>query len=199
MPPSRRTARQALNNKEGNAEEQQRPPPEKRKKSIDSYNYCTLLGIDAVPENVPTTWCKCHECPTREIPPKDAICCSMIRESDTELAENWFSFIGEFKGCYATHPKIQNLIKNKEELDSFMIIDGIRKMQIAEEGGRDPIRGYCFTDRQAGYRFACYRKITMLVHQRFGAENYVTTPACIVEAIRKLYPSNQCVVRNVEV
>uniref|UniRef100_A0AC34FE80 Uncharacterized protein n=1 Tax=Panagrolaimus sp. ES5 TaxID=591445 RepID=A0AC34FE80_9BILA len=166
---------------------------EERRQIAASNQYRKLFNAAEVPKPVPKNWCKCNFCPpAQEVLPEDAICCAKVRElyGNSELTGNWWYFIGDkYQGCYANHPKIQNLINNKEELDSFIILDTIRKDQLEEAQGYDRIRGYHFQDRQAKYRYACYRKITMLVHGIYGAKNYVSTPACIVAAVRRKYPS----------
>lgn len=164
-------------------------PMKKPSTELSTSNYCDLLEETLPPSRVRENWCKCKHCP-RMPTIKESVCCRDVISSECQYSKNWVKIVGLDCTCFSLHPKIQKLITDVEELDLFISFDQYRLKQVARYSRGIYVDEYASADSMTKYRFACYRKLTFLVHETLGIGNRVQIPACVVAAIRSQYPSS---------
>jgi|UniRef100_A0AC35G3H9 hypothetical protein len=156
--------------------------------SLKNNNFCELIGVDFHENRIVDSYCRCENCPV-DVSIKQAVCCRDVVASETLWSKNWQNYISNCEKCFIYDSKIVDIVTNVFEIDNFIIHDQLRLQDIAKLQREPYINEYNRAEEDEKYRFACYRKITQLVHKTTGFKKRVQLPACVVAFIRKTYPS----------
>uniref|UniRef100_A0A914Z1L7 P2X purinoreceptor 7 intracellular domain-containing protein n=1 Tax=Panagrolaimus superbus TaxID=310955 RepID=A0A914Z1L7_9BILA len=124
---------------------------------------------------IDTTYCSCANCrPMKQ--PAEAFCCKEIGRSTTSWAINFNKFMAS--GCICQDNRIKSVVGNKIELDIF--IDTVKGLSNPENEDVE-LMG-------RNYRFALYKKLTIMIHGYIGAKQRMPLPSCLVAFVRATYP-----------
>uniref|UniRef100_A0A914P7U2 Uncharacterized protein n=1 Tax=Panagrolaimus davidi TaxID=227884 RepID=A0A914P7U2_9BILA len=165
--------------------------------ALPPTNYCELLGRDLEADRISVNYCECEQCPLMPTV-KESVCCFDLLKASTKWAKNWTNFIGETDECFTNHKKIIKAITDVEQLDNFIQFDKLRLKEKARYTRSIYIDEYDVAEENDKYRFACYRMITMMIHDNLGIGKRVQLPACIVTSVRNIYPTETEVYKGFE-
>lgn len=136
-----------------------------------------------------TGGCHCGFCVDRCL--ESSVCCFYVKQSAAPFSKNWNAFLDDNQLCFAENPKVLSIISNIQELEHFICLEKMsiedlaaRRNDVFKNAYRSPSE-----DPNAALRFACYRKLTKLVHGVSAKGVRVPLPSCVVSLIQKTYPS----------
>uniref|UniRef100_A0A914YJM1 P2X purinoreceptor 7 intracellular domain-containing protein n=1 Tax=Panagrolaimus superbus TaxID=310955 RepID=A0A914YJM1_9BILA len=164
------------------------PPPPKKS------DYCILLGKSLGSRPV-DEFCSCGKCvalPTAV----ENVCCRETIDSLTQYSGNIKKHLGDHR-CICNNSFVREIVFHESNLNIFSMLNSWKNKD-SQNGKRrisllDPKRlGYLMAELTRCFRhirFAAYQQLTFYFHGELGMSKRVELPSCIVEFVRKQYPS----------
>uniref|UniRef100_A0A914PZS7 P2X purinoreceptor 7 intracellular domain-containing protein n=1 Tax=Panagrolaimus davidi TaxID=227884 RepID=A0A914PZS7_9BILA len=143
-------------------------------KKVVTFN--KVLGVDLDGRDPKATdYCGCGNCQPMNNS-VEAFCCAEILRASTSAAENYSKFSHD--SCLCENETIKNVVENLTELKLF--IDTCKWLGNQEDDEIDLLT--------KNYRFALYKKLTLLIHGPKQANERLPLPSCLVSFVRSTYP-----------